>query len=363
MPSELHEASISVLAEHTHTYDLHPDLITVLTNRRHTYNRVVAEAKVRANYLTDVDVTGFITSCLAPLAQSVFEQGGNAKQLTSLLDIYFPLGIRALEQRLIGTSRRAPWLLELWTNVFPLLGTRLAANPNLVVDLSNAAVHIARYGERAVAGWIAGLTMHGPECGSGAELRSLGQVLAWCHGLAHYRDGALMEAARLKPELAAAVFGQQRRDDNADGATAWESVAEALRGDRWYRPGIVESTAPYLLATRGSFRGDGGLFLDPPVLLTTDQGVLTRSGESCWLMTADAFGTTWHRSLNVTDVPSVTVREVAIVEEHDSTIVEHASGQLDLGPCGYLTSVVLIDGVVALTTSRSFAVRFIGLPR
>jgi hypothetical protein len=50
------------------------------------------------------------------------------------------------------------------------------------------------------------------------------------------------------------------------------------------------------MAQAGAFRGFGGLFVEPPRVALAKDHFLVRSGPECWLLTADVFGATFHRS-------------------------------------------------------------------
>ena len=46
----------------------------------------------------------------------------------------------------------------------------------------------------------------------------------------------------------------------------------------------------------GSFKGFGGLFIEPPLVVSSGEHFLVRSESECWLLTADVFGATFHRA-------------------------------------------------------------------
>jgi hypothetical protein len=51
-----------------------------------------------------------------------------------------------------------------------------------------------------------------------------------------------------------------------------------------------------MVAQAGSFRGFGGLFVEPPLVVSSGEHFLARSNGDCWLLTADVFGATFHRA-------------------------------------------------------------------
>ena len=57
-----------------------------------------------------------------------------------------------------------------------------------------------------------------------------------------------------------------------------------------------KGTALHVVAQSGSFRGYGGLFVEPPQVALGGEHFLARSDNGCWLLTADLFGSTFHRA-------------------------------------------------------------------
>ena len=78
-----------------------------------------------------------------------------------------------------------------------------------------------------------------------------------------------------------------------DVLTGTSSVADA-----WFDPAAATKEGPAirLVAQAGSFRGFGGLFVEPPVVASSGEHFLARSDNECWLLTADVFGATFHRA-------------------------------------------------------------------
>ncbi|HXG64288.1 MAG TPA: hypothetical protein VNO70_04215, partial [Blastocatellia bacterium] len=111
--------------------------------------------------------------------------------------------------------------------------------------------------------------------------------------LPHYREGALAACRNLDPALARAAL--RMADD-------WplDDVLERLQRDPWFNPALAgrsQSGAKQLRVVRwaGAFRGFGGLFPLPPILVAAAGDFVISDTESRWLLTADIFGATFHR--------------------------------------------------------------------
>jgi hypothetical protein len=189
----------------------------------------------------------------------------------------------------------------------------VADEPRLVVgSLANAVVHLERAGV-PVEPWLARVLAAAPS--DTATLLGVGQVAAWTVGLAPARTSALDVAARLDGDALAAALGT---------AASLEAAAtvERLRADRWWRPdgaGAIDASAgsgaapPWgppsvpagarVVARVGGFRGFGGPFLEPPVVVAGDAEILVRSGAAAWTLHADAFGAALTRTTDGSPAP------------------------------------------------------------
>ena len=117
-----------------------------------------------------------------------------------------------------------------------------------------------------------------PQVATVAQLRAVGQVLAWRAGVAHFRQGALAAADTLPPALALAAFGEP--------GASWPQVHAQLMANPWR--GNAEGRE------FGSFSGLGGDFATPPLVRATDDGFIVRSAERHYLLVADACGAVLH---------------------------------------------------------------------
>jgi hypothetical protein len=133
-----------------------------------------------------------------------------------------------------------------------------------------------------------------PLCAEVDVLLCAGQVAAWRAGMAHYRPGALELLKTLDAPLARTIFGL---DANAL-APDTGALCEALLSNPWHDPANASSGERALQLVRrvGAFRGFGGSFLTPPRVVWTGAGFVATDEQESYLIHADAFGATLHRT-------------------------------------------------------------------
>ncbi len=196
-------------------------------------------------------------------------------------------GLELVARGFAGPRARHPWMDETWQTVLTAVPALVAEDPRRVIgSLSNAMHHLASTPDARPEGWIALMKKAAPLAGDVSSLLQAGQVAAWRSGLAHYREGALNVAKRLPAPLVHAALGV------ADGNPT--TLLEKLSSDPWYHPD--HSTEPgKIVARTGSFRGFGGPFIAPPKVVHAHGHWIATSGDDQWIVTADAFGATFHR--------------------------------------------------------------------
>jgi hypothetical protein len=177
----------------------------------------------------------------------------------------------------------------------------------------------------------------------------LGQVAAWRSGLAHFRNGAIAAADTLPEALALAAVG-------APAKTGWLVERENLRRNPWRDPAkkAQSSGALGIVAEAGAFRGFGGLFVEPPEVASCDDGFLARSGSDYWLLTADLFGSTFHRA-TASEFDAARQKPSAAVTARGAR-VDWAGQRLQLSGLGEITSVAANDVTLAVTARLTHAI-------
>ena len=143
--------------------------------------------------------------------------------------------------------------------------------------------------------WLDDMERMATACRNADEFLKCGKVAAWRAGLAHFREGAIDAAKTLTETLA-------RVSLSAPLHVPLPALFERLGRDPWFNPGNTddaEHEAGSRLRTvcrAGAFRGFGGLFPEPPLVAPSGEHFLVKSGSECWLLIADIFGATFHRS-------------------------------------------------------------------
>ena len=203
--------------------------------------------------------------------------------LPATVDALYDTTLSLLGQRWIGPGGRAAAIVHGWSVLARQAPALLALQPApLLTAVANAMVHWSAHG--GGADWLATLAALAPRARSPEELLRAGQVAAWRHGLAHYRDSALERARTLERELLAIAFGVPIGD--------WQdTMLDRLRGDRWYRPDQPEpGRAARVIGRVGAFVGFGGRFAEPPLAALDGGDLILHANGQRFALHADAYG-------------------------------------------------------------------------
>jgi hypothetical protein len=227
--------------------------------------------------------------------------------------------------------------------------------------LSNAAHQLATTPGARPEAWLQIMERLAPAAADvGVDVDAFltaGQLAAWRSGLAHYRESALSVAGSLDPALLGLVLDEKGPGSAPD---AFARLA-ALRACRWVggQNAAANPTQPHLVRRAGAFRGFGGLFSEPPhVVMDRDQNQLyVRSGTEGWLLTADAFGATFHRATEEELAAAAAAAPPTRSQGH-----QLPAGIEVPADVGHVTSVACLPHTVAITGSLTHAVLLYALP-
>jgi hypothetical protein len=246
-------------------------------------------------------------------------------------------GLELVARNLAGPGARQHWMDEAWARVLTAAARLVATEPRRVIGAVSNAVHqLATTQGTRPAQWVKLMETAASLADDAGEFLRAGQVAAWRCGLAHYREGALTAAAQLPAALALAALGAQ-----GDAA----ALLEQLRQDVWHHPAAPQK-GPRLVARAGAFRGFGGTFALPPVISLLHGQWLATSGEDHWLITADAFGATFHRVTGQSIPPPLPVPR------------QLPPGVTVPADCGQVTSLATSGSTTAVTAALTHAVLF-----
>lgn len=250
-----------------------------LAANRASFNGRVAAARAR-NRAFDPDA---FKACLADHVDGLIAAvAARAPQaVAGVVDAAFDLV-------LAGVGRGQPHLL--WQGVALPYVALVAQQPGDVLALlGNALAYLEGLGGARPAQWAAEMAAIAPGVTTVAQLKAIGQVVAWRAGAAHFRTGAVAAADALPGALACAAFGVR------DG-TAWPALRGQVMADPWWRAPDDILGNPHARVDRevGAHAGFGGAFLAPPSVQPCAAGFLVQSGASTFLLVADAYGAVLH---------------------------------------------------------------------
>lgn len=318
----------------------------VLRSARSELNARFAAARHVRPALDAEAFAAFVRDLLDPLVVAV-----EAVRPDAAADIVlrgYDLGLELVGQGVVGARSRSGAVERAWAEAAPAAAHLVAAAPDAVLAaLSNAAHRIAGTPGARPGDWVDAVAAVAPRCDDVDTLLRVGQVAAWRAGMAHLRRGALAAADALPEGMALALVG-------ADGGD-WTAVRTRLTGDPWFDPAASGPQGPRVAASAGAFRGFGGLFGEPPTVSVARSDVLVRSGDHHWLLTADAFGATFHRARpEEVATASAARRQDGVTVDGARLIVDGTTLELDdLGPLG---SVAATPTTVAVTAPTTHAV-------
>ena len=254
-----------------------PAFASILASGRAQFNGRAAEARRRFPSLDMAAFGAFLHDGVDPLVVAVAAAAPERAGGVTLAA--YDMALELVGHGLAGPAAKNSFLNTVWRELAPSFAPLLATAPVEVLGmLSNAAIHMASVAGARPAQWQRELAALAAQIATVAQLRAVGQVLAWRAGVAHFRLGGLAAADTLPPALALAAFGEP--------AAHWPQVHAQLLANPWR--GNAEGRE------FGSFSGLGGAFGTPPQVRATKDGFVVRSAERHYLLVADACGAVLH---------------------------------------------------------------------
>ncbi|MCC7703845.1 hypothetical protein IGS59_16530 [Janthinobacterium sp. GW460P] len=319
-----------------------PAFAAILAGGRAQFNARAAEARRRFPSLDMAAFGAFLHDGVDPLIVAVSsaapERAGGATLAA------YDMALELVGHGLAGPAAKNPFLNTVWRELAPQFAPLLATAPVDVLGmLSNAAIHIASVAGARPAQWQRELNALAAQIATLAQLRAVGQVLAWRAGVAHFRQGALAAADTLPPALALAAFDEP--------GAQWPQVHAQLQGNPWR--GNAEGRE------FGSFSGLGGDFGTPPQVRASADGFVVRSAERHYLLVADAFGAVLH-SATAQEFEQAHTGTPASVRL-DGTTVHVGARRIELDvPAGDI-AIAANAHTVAVTSPWTHAIRLLPL--
>ncbi|MEZ0390524.1 MAG: hypothetical protein ACAI34_25820 [Verrucomicrobium sp.] len=330
---------------------------SILKSGREDFNAQYALAKRQYPALEAGAFSSFMETTVDPVVAAVHKADPEAAVSTA--QAAYEVALELAGQRLVGPGARSSWVQQAWQRVLLAVPGLVASAPRRVLgSISNAAHQLATTPGARPEAWLQIMECIAPQAPDVDSFLKAGQLAAWRSGLAHYRESALAVAEFLDPSLLSLVLDDKEAQGplsnlNSTSPSDAASRLADLRAHRWATAtATASSTRPQLVQRNGSFRGFGGLFQEPPrVVVDRDQNqIFVRSGTEGWLLTADAFGATFHRA---------TEEELAAASPQIPQVPTGIEVPPDVGP---VTSVARLSHTVAITGALTHAVLIYAVP-
>ncbi|WP_332859042.1 hypothetical protein [Janthinobacterium svalbardensis] len=319
-----------------------PAFASILASGRAQFNARAAEARRRFPSLDMAAFSTFLHDGVDPLVVAV--AAAAPERVGGVTLAAYDMSLELVGHGLAGPAAKNPFLNTVWRELAPSFAPLLATAPVDVLGmLSNAAIHIASVAGARPAQWQRELAALAAQIATLAQLRAVGQVLAWRAGVAHFRQGALAAADTLPPALALAAFGEP--------GAPWPQVRAQLMANPWR--GNAEGRE------FGSFTGLGGAFGTPPQVRASADGFVVYSGERHYLLVADAYGAVLH-SATAQEFEQVNADMPAAVRL-DGTTLQIGARRIELDvPAGDI-AIAANAHTIAVTSPWTHAIRLLPL--
>lgn len=257
-------------------------LANVLAAQRAQLNARVAEARHRYPAFDTAAFSAFLKTGLDSIAKSVSEVAPE-RTVPAVLAAY-DIALELVAQELAGPAARNSLIERLWVSIVPRYARLVSEDPiNVLGLLSNAVLHVSNTSEARVEDWLLGMSTMAEHVNSTSHLRSVGQIMAWRAGLAHFREGALHCADAMPEAMALRAVG-------ADSAQTWQEVRDKFGSDPWWSPDAKRQEISRAGIDVGQFTGFGGTFAQPPEVHAATNGFLVKSMNRYSFLVADAYG-------------------------------------------------------------------------
>lgn len=321
-------------------------LASILRSGRADFNaRFVAARRIHPD-LEPGAFTEFLRTAVNELARAV--EKVRPDRLGEVTMAAYDAALELVGQKLAGPDARMTSIEEGWRRILPKAALLVASAPGrLIPAVCNAAHQIASTRGARPAQWIETMEKLAPECGDAEAFLKLGQVAAWRAGLAHLRSGVIAAADGLPEALALVAVGAK--------TGSWANVREQLLANPWFDPASGSSVAR-VVAQAGSFKGFGGLFIEPPIVASSGEHFLVRSDSECWLLTADIFGATFHRASS----KEFAAKFPSGLQLKESRVAFNGEN-FELPAIGELTSAAANGTTLALTSRLTHSITLVAL--
>jgi hypothetical protein len=337
--------------------NLSPSLASILRSGRDDFNGRFAAARRVHPELDPSAFAQFLQTDVDALVRAI--EPVRPDRLAEVTQAAYDSALELVGQRLAGPGARLTAIEAAWRSVLPKAAALVASAPDrMIAAVCNAAHRLAATRDARPTQWIETMAALAPQCVDVEAFLKTGQVAAWRAGLAHFRSRALEVADALTDELAVAAIG-------AKPGAKWSELRPQFTASPWFDPtNELENVNGFRVAAKaGSFRGFGGLFIEPPRLVPAGDFFLVNSGNDYWLLTADAFGATFHRATKDEFDHSLKAPPMPPDLRVSNSRVTMNGVSWTLPSTGTVTSVGANRTTLAVTTQLSHTILLVALPR
>ena len=334
---------------------VNPALASILRSGRTEFNtRFAAARRIHPDLRPDV-FGSFIETAIDELVSAV--EKVRADRLSDVTQAAYDAGLELVGQKLAGPGARMAVVEEGWRRILPKIAPLVASAPGRVIPaICNALHQLASTPNSRPIQWLEFMEKFGPLCSDPDALLKLGQVCAWRAGLTHFRKGAIAAADTLPESLVLGVL-------NAAADAKWPDLRAHLTANPWFDPADTSKQPPTLrvVGQVGAFRGFGGFFTEPPLVAPAHGDFLVRSNSDCWLLTADAFGATFHRASTSDFETAANDSQLPSTLKISGSRVVLNGNRFEFPELGEFTSAAANDTTLALTSSLTHSIVLVAL--
>lgn len=318
----------------------------VLAAGRTQFNQRVVEAQRRFPGLDRAVFADFLATAVDGVVRAVAAAAPDRVAQVALLA--YDMALELTGHALAGPHARTSMVEQAWREVAPRYGRLIADYPVEVLGgLSNAAVNLSQHVTVRRDQWLQDMAALAPHIESLLQFQSLGQLLAWKAGMAHFRTGAIDAASNLPAAAVMAALGVAPDQP-------WQAVRDQLLGNPWWSP----ASGPQSGTEVGSFSGFGGEFAVPPQVRACPGGFFVRSGTRYFYLIADSFGAILHAATQE-EFDGSDMRAPSDVAAH-GTHLSINGRDVDVNlPAGFTTACN--EHTVAVTSPYTHSIRLLPL--
>lgn len=329
----------------------------LLADNRTRFNSKFIEARHYSPRLGPEAFSQHLLTAVAPIVEAVHSHA--PEQTAAIAELLYDLSLDLVAHDLLGPEARYPHLAKGWATLLPRLARFIILAPRRVIgSITNALYNLSAAPGARPREWLEMMLTLAEHCADVEALLTVGQIAAWRAGLAHYRLDALKLSEKLaapNPALAHLALGLPNAADLS-------SALSQLRVNPWVHPASITQSPItnhqlQIVSRVGAFRGFGGLFMAPPLVMVEDGRLVVWEGDNFWWLMADAFGATFTRC----GEPSLKEKDSGIFKIDSKGKATHGKLSRAFPELAGATSAASLPHTLAVTTALSHAVILIAV--